>query len=153
MAFTEVAWANGDTITETKMDQMVASDVHVREEANYYYIANESGAHEGDATPATGTYSLQMAIDGTDYGAADTAAGAKNVSDINIGAVSAGLHTVTLTLTRGLSASSVVASYKFNKTADMAYLTWWATIHDTTGGVLTISNVAIIGHRETKSWT
>ena len=156
MAFTEVSWSNGETITETKMDQMVASDVHVREEVNYYHLVADA-CDRTVINSGSGTLSLQLQIDGTGYGGTASSTGNHNESDIDISAVSTGIHVARFVLTNTGSGGNLTGpSYRFYKSADMTYLSWWASVSSAYfdgATTITLYDISIIGHRQIKSWT
>jgi len=153
MAFTEVSWANGDYLTETKLDQMVATDLHVREESNYYHLVNEAANGE-TTTAATGTITLAFTLDGASLGTGATGAG-ESVEEIDISAQSAGIHELGVTVS-GSTGGSYARKYRFYKTPDMGYLTIFAELAsraDAGDNYYIVKNLTVIGHRQTKSWT
>ena len=158
MAFTSVAWANADIVTETKLDQMVASDEHVREEASIKCLASEAGFTVCDVAIA-GTMTVQLSVDGSDYGSGDSGSGDLSEVNISLSGVSNGAHTIELTLT-GSSTGTQTWTYHFYKTPDLSYVSWWATTDSgylpQSGGNTSnygLRDITIIGHRETKTWT
>lgn len=160
MAFTEVAWANNDVVTETKMDQMVATDVHVREEANYVPVVTTTlfnDLHNQEATTPTPALVVDINGIGTTSDASFSGAGWDVEADINISALSTGIHEIDLALTPVIGSASSNFAFKFFKTPDMTYLTVFANLYGYRDSSLTISHVradvTIIGHREAKAWT
>ena len=153
MAFTEVSWSNGDYVTETKMDQMVASDVHVREESNYVPVLTASItelSEAGGAGPAA-----VVAIDGTTIASFSGTPDAVD-ADNSISGYSTGLHTITVAITPAYGSHDGLRRFKFYKTPDMNYLTvWYSAYQEVVGAdpVFTVFDITVIGHRETKSWT
>ena len=150
MAFTEVAWANADTVTEVKLDQMVASDVHVREEANYYPIVT-AWANSSDEPGNSPTCEIE--IDGTGYGSGVSGTGTEHESDINITGLSDGIHTIKFIT--NCSVDSEDMDFVFYKSADLNLLTYWATMTQsgTPGYYDRTICITVICHRTTKSWT
>jgi len=153
MAFTNVPWANGDTITEVKLDEMVANDVHVRGEVNYYPIGILQLYGIIDTGGGAPSITVHMKIDTSTTIATFTGSGSFVQADIDISAYSAGLHSITIDPT---SASLHDQTSYFYKSPDMQYLTIKAEIgsqYYTGTDYLTFVTATLIGHRETKSWT
>lgn len=159
MAFTSTSWSNGDIVTETKLDQMVGNDEHVRDEAEFRYIANES-ALAIDDTAIAGTLTVQLSIDGADFGSGDSGSGVLGEDNISVSSLSAGDHYAELTMTGSSINGPLVLKYYFVKTTDLLYITWRATTHQgyvasSSGSIQNygLKDIAIIGHRSTRTWT
>lgn len=151
MAFTEVSWTNGDYVEETKLDQMVASDVHVREESNYWHLLMNVGSFTSNNNSSS--HSVIFKVDDATTIATITDQGdfCENDIDLDSAGIADGLHTLDLYFNFTYN-----RTWRFYKTPDMNYLTIW--LNSSTSGSIgdydhTASEITIIGHRQTKSWT
>lgn len=153
MAFTEVPWTTGDTITEAKLDAMVASDVHVREEANYYNLINQA-KFSGESSLSTVSFGVY--IDGSIVGSLVTSTSESVQADNDVSGLSNGIHVVEIKKS-GSSFTDGAAKYRFYKTPDMDYVTFWIKLDSVDGGgnpyTFNFSYFNMIGHREAKGWT
>ena len=147
MTFTYQWFTNGFALPALNLNEMYQNDVHVREEAAYKTLITASGF---TADVHTAGWTWKPRIDGVDISAAATMSGTGDMAqgDIPLTGVTAGLHTLTVA---GFTA-------RFNKTADLAYISLWVTIKRTGDGESwsgydwVVSNLTVIGHREIKTW-
>ena len=156
MTFVAPAWANSDVITEVKLDQMVANDVHVREEVNYYpiltvalrFIQGDSLGYDTDTVitvdeiTALGTYTTTATEQ------------REQTADVNITGLSDGLHEIHISHGSNYNGDR---AFPFIKTPDMDYLTCFVH-HELDNEADEIDDpvniqVTVIGHNVTKSWT
>jgi len=161
MAFVVVSWTNGDTITEVKLDQMVANDVHLLDLATRPQIVNESDSLTGEVAINLAVPSTQLQIDGSDLGSGSTGSGDHVESDLDISGYSVGIHELTMiikTLT-GSGATARTLLWRFYKAAECDYLTAYYTLTGVLGaggtGTRTLGTEAItvIIHKDAESWT
>ena len=151
MTFISTPWANGDTITEVKLDQMVANEEHVRNEADFKMIVSDG--HEEIAEASANSFQLE--VDGASLGSGVTApAGAGPFelyeNDLNISGYSDGLRELSVV---GPSGTSVI---RFVKTPDINYLTYFVTLGRRTfdGDTEVYSrDLTVIAHKDTQGWT
>ena len=146
MTFVPVAWTNGDIVTEVKMDQMVANDVHLRVETDYKYLMTQGG-------PVTGNHAFDSASVNMTYCTQSSGNGDHVSADNDISSLTDGtLYTVTVS---GNGFASF--EFRFLKTPDMERLTYFATLSSASDGGgafdLTVSSITVIGHRVDESWT
>ncbi len=157
MAFTEVPWANLDVVTEVKLDQMVANDVHVREESNYKPVLNVQMQTDESSISSAGAYiaTLTVSVNSGAISLGGTTSGSSGVTgDVNISALAEGIHTIDISLNDADDTSNN-AEFRFYKSPDMTYLTCFYRVYERqgSGNFLGSASVTVIGHRETKSWT
>ena len=165
MAFTEVSWTNGDTITEVKLDNMVASDVHVRAEGEYKTLFH--GTVSRLFAPVSGGGSApspdlgEIDIDGAAAIVSETSGsyGEDILADHDISALAEGIHYFRFLL------SGAYYKFRWVKTADMDRITIWynynvflsETVTTPSGqkeiGLQFFDQVTIIGHSTVETWT
>ena len=149
MAYSDVEWANGQTITEAKLDTMQGNTDHVREEVNYTEI-HIAFWESLDETVSNSVY-LDLEIDTTTVGAQQAGAGDKHQADLDISGFSEGVHSLVVTLTP----TGHVFTLRFVKTSDLEFLSYWATIGHRTQGLnywKQLEDFTVILHREAQGW-
>lgn len=156
MAFTDVAWTNRDTITETKLDQMVANEQHVREELNSRVLVTVP-RHITPAGVSTGsTGNLKWYADATLLDTVALVGTWADYSSVNksVSSLSAGLHTLRI----DLCSDSIVLdflTFRMERVSDLAYVSLWVRArHVLDGGdwFPEVKGLTILGHRTSKSW-
>lgn len=128
MAFTTVAWANLDIITEVKLDQMVANDVHLREEVGVRCAFSAAYPHDravhSSASPTLGFSigALTLNSGGGGGGTFAPITGARNwdVSSLTKDTVQ------TLTVHVGSAGGSTIVQIPIYIHPDMNFLSIWA---------------------------
>lgn len=141
MPFTDpIPWTNGDTITEQKLDQMVANAVYLRDELQARLIASAGQLLWGDSVNVFNADGVRfiVSVDGGDNAATAmiTATGLGSqitIPNVNISAYSNTAHNLGIraqvTLNSGGSWTDMTERgsgeyiYRFYKTPDMLYLT------------------------------
>jgi len=147
MVHVPVSWSSGQTITEVKKDQEMANADHIREETNYFPLLTIADCPRG---AVVGGFTLRLRIDSTDIGVGVASGSERRESDINISAFSTGLHTLRVAM------GATTRTFRFYKTADMTYLTYWAHIASEVISPDTyywVASLTVIATREEKSWT
>lgn len=148
--FTPKSYAPLDELAALDLNDMDGNDDHVREEANYVPLLY---VREATYERTLATISYRLYIDTGPIGTLITSTGDKSQADIDISAVTVGLHTLEI--------PALALKGRFYKTPDMTYLTFWLTVKATVdlnpaanGPYLhRIENMTVVGHREPKSWT
>lgn len=145
MTFVAPTWVNGNVITEVKLNQMVANEEHVREEADYTILLS------GDITRTASSEqdpNLTVSIDTTAI-ATYTTSGAKSLIDYDISGFSDGLRTIVFNL------DGISRTHRFVKTPDMTRLTMWVTALASSASPYETGARActIIAHLGNNSWT
>ena len=167
--FTDVAWANGNYVTEAKLDQMVANDRYNRDNADFSVLVNDSIIILDPSPSSPGTtvnLDLEFVVDTTiAHDEASYAQGtswlAKSRKDIDISSgglgVTTGLHDLKLRYDTPLD----ISTWRFVKTDAIEYLSiWWRSRYERQGGFVGGSTystqiefqVSIIGHRTSQGW-
>ena len=153
MAWTDLLWTTGWYITQTRQRDQYNNIVHVREEAAYWTIVTDGPEQQATADVAGSTQpTFDLEIDTTPIGSGVSTVGAKSELDIDISGFSDGLHVLhCITSTTGGSAE-LDREYRFYKTPDMDWLSYWVTLSiHTTGGNNggESAELTVITHRET----
>ena len=149
MTFIPKSFTSGATLPALSLNEMDANDDHVREEAAYKHLAFVAEKDFSEGTGYVSPLSVQCSLDGTPISTATTSTGAFNRADIDISALTPGIHYLSV---KGLL-------IRFYKSPDINYITWWTTIVTITTGspseswIFELRNFTLIGHREAKSWT
>jgi len=139
VTFIVVSWTNGDTITEVKLDQMIANDEHLREEADHKVLATSGPATSGAHGSNSPTFGLT-------YGSGVTGAGAKSETNIDVSSLTDGTAYVVTASGNGFTSFS----FLFIKTPDINKLSYWVTlasVYDDPNYILSAGSFTLIGHR------
>lgn len=150
MTFVPKSYSPLTELAALDLNDMDGNDDHVREEANYVRLAYVRLA---TYVRTLNTISYRFYIDATPIGTAMTTTGDKSQGDIDITAVSVGLHTLEI--------PALDLKLRFYRSPDMVYLSFWLSIKSPVvlnpdnpgaGYTHTIENVTVIAHREHKDW-
>ena len=156
MAFTVVSWSNGDVLTKAKLDQMVANDVLVYDEA-IPIVTAQMKTLPFEISPGAYTATLAVSVNTGDIslgGTTSTAGGNSGITaDVDISSLVTGIHTIDITLSDTNDIDS--AKFRFYKSAAMDFLTCYYTVYETqdSANVVGSASVSVIGHYIERTWT
>lgn len=173
--FTDVPWANGDYVTETKMDQMVANDKYLREQVSFSTLVTDTLFFQhwlpGGWALQLRQFAPTLKIDATtDVLAPSTVYLGSSwedfiAKDVSISSTAEGLHTLDLSIEGDNNDSpyfnhvddSDVGKYQFVKTQEIEYLSIWArakfaAFHSGDTDAKLIVQLTVLGHRASQGW-
>lgn len=153
MTFIEQDFTNGEVLPASDLDTMDANIDHVREENDYHPLVTAYASGISAAGGAGDLFKVKIDTSIITQDGISSAFSGGSDSDLDISALSEGIHEITLVEYWSLSGSwqttVKVGPMWFYKTPDMDYLSH-KVVWDSANGIL---NWTVMGHREAKSWS
>ena len=141
-------FTNGVTLPAISLNELYQNGLHAREEASYHTLMTVGRSTL--AYTASSTYNWYLKIDGTSVGTGFSGTGSMSRADINLTTASVAVGAI-----HTLEVAGMVV--RFYRSPDMGFLSLWLTLAVANATEdrwdWTITNLTVIGHRDSMSWT